>query len=76
MNLDETDDELTARADMARALQRLGHALVGHRIDTDTATAITGAADAFHATVSAGPERDRTAEIGRASCREIVYVLV
>lgn len=63
MNLDETEEEITARADMARALQRLGHALVAHRIDIATARDITDAADAFHATVSTGPERDRTAEI-------------
>ncbi|MFN8037584.1 MAG: PaaI family thioesterase [Acidimicrobiales bacterium] len=63
MNLDETDDELAARADMASALQRLGHALVGHRIDIATATSITEAADAFHEHVTALPTRDRVAEM-------------
>jgi len=63
MNLDETDDELAARADMASALQRLGHALVGHRIDIATATSITEAADAFHEHVTARPTRDRVAEM-------------
>ena len=63
MNLDETDDELAARADMASALQRLGHALVGHRIDIATATSITEAANAFHEHVTARPTRDRVAEM-------------
>jgi len=63
MNLDETDDELAARADMASALQRLGNALVGHRIDTATATTITEAAEAFHEHVTALPTRDRVAEM-------------
>ena len=63
MNLDETPEELEARARMATALQRLGHSLVGHRVDADLAGRIADLAAAATEEVSARPARDRTAEI-------------
>lgn len=63
MNLDETPQQFEARARMATALQGLGHALVGHRIDVDLADRITALADAARVEVSERPARDRTSEI-------------
>lgn len=63
MNLDETPEELEARARMATSLQRLGHSLVGHRVDADLAGRIADLAAAATEEVSARPARDRTAEI-------------
>ena len=63
MNLDETADELDARTRMATALQRLGHDLLGHRIDTELADRIRATAENLVAEVGTRPSRDRTAEI-------------
>ena len=63
MNLDETTDELDARTRMATALQRLGHNLLGHRIDIDLAERISATAESLTADVQTRPRRDRTAEI-------------
>jgi acyl-coenzyme A thioesterase PaaI-like protein len=63
MNLDETADELQARTRMASALQRLGHALVGHRLDLGVTGRVTSAAEALTAEVTARPGRDRAAEM-------------
>jgi acyl-coenzyme A thioesterase PaaI-like protein len=63
MNLDETLDELDARTRMATALQRLGHSLLGHRVDIDLADRITATADSLIAEVQTRPTRDRTAEM-------------
>lgn len=63
MNLDETTEELEARTRMAASLQRLGHDLVGHRVNPDVAHRVTEAADTLAAEVSACPERDRSAEM-------------
>jgi acyl-coenzyme A thioesterase PaaI-like protein len=63
MNLDETADELRARTRMASALQRLGHALVAHRLDRGVTDRVTGAAEALTFEVTARPVRDRAAEM-------------
>jgi acyl-coenzyme A thioesterase PaaI-like protein len=63
MNLDETPGELAARTQMAAALQHLGHALVGHRIDVDLADRVTAVAHDLTATVTGRPGRDRAAEL-------------
>lgn len=63
MNLDETDEELAARVDMAAALQRLGHALVGHRLDVAIAAQVTAAARQLTTQVVSRPSRDRAAEL-------------
>lgn len=63
MNLDETDEEFAARADMAAALQNLGHALVGHRLDTDTVNRVAATARQLTEEVVSGPSRDRAAEL-------------
>jgi acyl-coenzyme A thioesterase PaaI-like protein len=63
VNLDETLEELEARARMAVALQRLGHSLVGHRVDIDLANRVADLAESLAVVVSARPPRDRTAEI-------------
>jgi acyl-coenzyme A thioesterase PaaI-like protein len=63
MNLDETTQELDARTRMATALQRLGHSLLGHRIDIDLANRIAATADDLIAVVETRPARDRTAEM-------------
>ena len=63
MNLDETADELHARTRMASALQRLGHALVGHRLDLALTGRVNDAAEAMAAEVTARPVRDRAAEM-------------
>lgn len=63
MNLDETLDELDARTRMATALQRLGHDLLGHRVDIDLANHIAATAESLIAEVETRPRRDRTAEI-------------
>jgi len=63
MNLDETAEELDARTRMAAALQRLGHDLLGHRVDIDLANHIAATAESLIAEVETRPARDRTAEI-------------
>ncbi|WP_229022987.1 PaaI family thioesterase [Actinomarinicola tropica] len=63
MNLDETTEELDARTRMATALQRLGHRLLGHRIDIDLANRVAATADSLAAEAEARPARDRTAEM-------------
>jgi acyl-coenzyme A thioesterase PaaI-like protein len=63
MNPDETDEEFVARSDMAAALQGLGHALVGHRLDTDIATRVAAVARDLTGQVVSRPPRDRTAEM-------------
>ena len=63
MNLDETPAEIAARSQMATALQQLGHALVGHRVDIDLAHEVAAIARDLTATVTARPTRDRTREL-------------
>lgn len=63
MNLDETAEELDARTRMAAALQRLGHDLLGHRVDLDLANHVAATAESLIAEVETRPTRDRTAEI-------------
>ena len=63
MNLDETPAEIAARSQMATALQQLGHALVGHRLDTDLPHEVAAIARDLTANVVARPTRDRTREL-------------
>ena len=63
MNLDETPAEIAARSQMATALQQLGHALVGHRVDIDLAHEVAAIARDLTANVVARPTRDRTREL-------------
>ena len=63
MNLDELPEELAARTRMAAALQRLGHALVGHRVDVEFAARVTDAVEMLAADAAKRPERDRSVEI-------------
>jgi hypothetical protein len=63
VNPDETPTELAARADLATAMQQLGHALVGHRVDPTTATELAAVARRFTATVRRGEPRDRATEL-------------
>ena len=52
MNLDETPAEIAARSQMATALQQLGHALVGHRVDSDLAHEVAAIARDLTATLT------------------------
>jgi acyl-coenzyme A thioesterase PaaI-like protein len=63
LNLDESPVELAARSQMATSLQRLGHALVGHRVDVDLAHRIAAVADDLAARVAERPTRDRAEEL-------------
>jgi acyl-coenzyme A thioesterase PaaI-like protein len=65
VNLDESPAELDARIRMATALQRLGHALVGHRLHPELAVHIAETAARLADEVAACAPRDRTAEIAR-----------
>jgi acyl-coenzyme A thioesterase PaaI-like protein len=66
VNLDETPEELAARAELADELQRLGHALVAHRVDLPVARELTAFARQFHELVSQGETRNRSAEVLRS----------
>jgi acyl-coenzyme A thioesterase PaaI-like protein len=63
VNLDESPEELDARIRMATALQRLGHAAVGHRLHPELVLHIAETAARLADDVSACTPRDRTAEI-------------
>ena len=63
MNLDESPAEITARSQMANALQQLGHALVAHRLDVNLVHEVTAIARDLTARVAALPARDRTSEL-------------
>jgi acyl-coenzyme A thioesterase PaaI-like protein len=63
MNLDETDEQYQARSAMAASLRRLGHTLVGHRIDADLAWRIAAVADELAGVAATGQVRDRLAEV-------------
>jgi acyl-coenzyme A thioesterase PaaI-like protein len=63
MNLDESPEQLDARTDLAAAMQELGHALVGHRVDITTASELAETARKFTATVRHGQPRDRATEM-------------
>ena len=63
MNLTESDAELGARVEMARAMQRLGHALVAHRLELVTSQQIAVMADEMADLVKGFPVRDRVAEL-------------
>ncbi len=55
--------ELTPRVDAAAALNRLSHALVGHRADPDVLRRIAAAADRLAAEIEDEPRRDRGGEL-------------
>lgn len=63
MNIDETPEEFEARAEMAAALQELGHALIGHRVPAGLARRIRDAAGTFTVEATQGEARDRLAEV-------------
>lgn len=63
LNPDESVEEVAARSRLAAALQRLGHALVGHRIDRALADRITSVASGFEREVTARTVRNRIAEV-------------
>lgn len=63
MNLDESDEQYEARAAMAASLRRLGHTLVGHRVDVDLARRIAAVADGLADEAATGMVRDRLAEV-------------
>lgn len=63
MNLDESPEQLAARADLAASLQDLGHALVGHHVDLATAIELAEVARHFTDVVRNGAVRVRAAEI-------------
>ena len=63
MNLDETPRELAARTRMAQAMQQLGHALIGHRIDVELAGRVADAAEQLAHEARTGPARDRASEM-------------
>ena len=63
MNLDESPEQLAARADLASAFQELGHALVSHHVEAATAIALADVARDFTSSVRQGSPRDRAAEI-------------
>ena len=63
MNLDETPEQLAARAELAVAMQELGHALVGHHVDIATATELAEVARKYTANVRHGQPRDRASEM-------------
>lgn len=64
---DPTSDEhadLSARIEAASALNRLSHALVGHRATPEVLERIASAADDLAARIERAPERERSMEIG------------
>ena len=63
MNLDEAPEQLAARAELAVAMQELGHTLVGHHVDIATATELAEVARKYTATVRHGQPRDRASEM-------------
>jgi acyl-coenzyme A thioesterase PaaI-like protein len=63
MNLDESPAQLAARAELAAAMQQLGHALVSHHVDIATATELAETAKEFTAIVRHGKPRDRATEM-------------
>lgn len=62
-SLDDHSD-LPARADAAAALNRLSHALVGHRADPEVLRRIAGAAQDLAARIEREPVRQREMEVG------------
>lgn len=67
MNLDESPEELDARTAVEAAVQRLGHALVGHRIDPDLARRVASVATALADEAEVGARRDRAAELAASA---------
>ena len=65
MNLIESDSELAARVEMAEAMQRLGHALMAHRLDVSTSEQVRSMAQAALRLVDGLPPRDRVAEMAQ-----------
>jgi acyl-coenzyme A thioesterase PaaI-like protein len=63
LNADESAEDVEARSRLAAALQRLGHALVGHRVDRALSDRITSVASGFEREVTARTVRNRTAEV-------------
>ena len=51
MNLDEPPAQLAARTALASAMQRLGHSLVAHQVDTDLAVELAEVAERYTSTV-------------------------
>ena len=69
---DEHSD-IPVRIDAAEAMNRLSHALVAHRTDTETLRMIAREADRLAGTIEEQPERDRRAEL--ASSRKFVQAM-
>lgn len=67
MNPDESPDEVVARSRLAGALQRLGHGLVGHRIDRGLADRITTVVEDIEQEVITRPARSRAAEVSASA---------
>jgi acyl-coenzyme A thioesterase PaaI-like protein len=63
VNLNETNEAFRARSRMAEALQRLGHALVEHRVDVALADRVTQEAIQLTREVERRPRRDRATEL-------------
>ena len=63
MNLDEPPAQLAARTALASAMQRLGHSLVAHQVDTDLAVELAEVAERYTSTVQRGAPRDRATEM-------------
>ena len=59
MNLDEPPSQLAARTALASAMQRLGHSLVAHQVDTDRPHELSDVAERYTSTVQRGAPRDR-----------------
>ena len=57
MNLDEPPAQLAARTALASAMQRLGHSLVAHQVDTDLAVELAEVAERYTSTVQRGAPR-------------------
>lgn len=58
---------LAARIEVAQALRRLGHALVGHRVDEATVRRITDFVHEIIPVVEAAPQRSRLEEIASSA---------
>ena len=61
-----TSQEVAARAEMAAAVQRLGHALMGHQPTVELARRVTAAANELAAAAEQLPTRDRLSELTAA----------
>lgn len=63
MNPNESPERVAARSELAAALQELGHALVGHTVDIDTAINLAHQAREFTQEIRNGDPRDRATEL-------------